>query len=224
MEDRPSDEKKYTEKEVREILKKAVEKEPSHALIKSEGLSLAELKAIGKEAGIDPGRMEDAAHAVALRGSNRPNRILGAPTALSFERKVDGTFNPDDTPEIVSIIRKTTGQQGTVWEIRGSLEWSAKLESGERTITVSSRNGITTIRGSANLANAAVLTFGPASMFGVIAFMIGLIRFLKNGSPIALVFCLAVLPALTRSSGRSCASSRARKQRSCSTPSTSWPN
>ena len=33
-------------------------------------------------------------------------------------------------------------------------------------------------------------------MFGVIAFMIGLIRFLKNGSPIALVFCLAVLPAL----------------------------
>ena len=47
MPDTPIDERKFTDREVHEILKKAVARAPSQALVQREGLSLAELKAIG---------------------------------------------------------------------------------------------------------------------------------------------------------------------------------
>ncbi|MGW8265496.1 MAG: hypothetical protein ACWGSQ_03960 [Longimicrobiales bacterium] len=196
MADAPIDERRFTDDEVREILKKAVEKAPSRALARRDGLSLAELKAIGGEVGIDPARMEEAARAVALRKGQRTNRILGAPTVLTFERKVPGEFNPEDTPEILSLIRRTMGRQGEVDEIHGSLEWTAKGDSGERYVTLSSRDGTTTISGSANLSNAAILTYLPAGMMGLITSLVGLIKFVQDGSQIGLVVCLAVLPTL----------------------------
>ena len=192
----PIEERKFTDEEVRKILKKAVERAPSRALAKTEGLSLAELKSIGEEVGIDPDRLEAAARAVALVGGNRPDRILGGPTVLNFERKVEGQFDPEDTPEVLALIRRTMGQQGEVNEIYGSLEWRAKGDSGERYVTLSSRNGATTICGSANLTNAAVLTYLPAGIIGFIASVVGLIKFVQDGSLAALVVCLTVLPIL----------------------------
>ena len=44
MADTPIDERRFTDREVREILKRAVQRGPSGALVKSEGLSLAELE------------------------------------------------------------------------------------------------------------------------------------------------------------------------------------
>ena len=196
MADTPLDERKFTEQEVHEILKKAVEKAPSGALVKSEGLSLAELKAIGGEVGIDPARLEDAARAIDLGGGNRPNQILGGPTVLHFERKVEGELDPRDTTEILSSIRRTMGRQGEVNEIHGSLEWSDKGDVGERYVNLSSRDGTTTIRSSANLSQAAVVTFLPAGMLGLIMSFAGLARFVKSGSEIALILGLTVLPIL----------------------------
>ena len=196
MVETPIDERKFTDEEVREILKKAVEKAPSRALAKGDGLSLAELKSIGEEVGIDPNLLEDAARAITRRGGNRPNKILGAPTVLNFERKVEGEFDPDDTPEILSIIRRTMGTQGEVDEIHGSLEWRTKGESGDRYVILSPRDGATTITSSANLSNAAVLTYLPLGILGFIASFAGLARFAKTGSEIALVVFLAVLPIL----------------------------
>jgi len=201
MSDGALDERRFTDEEIREILRLAVEKAParertpSRSLVRSEGLSLSELKAIGEEVGIDPARLEDAARAVAVRGPRRPG-VLGAPTVLDFERKVKGEIDPQDTPELLSLIRRTMGLQGEVDEVHGSLEWSAKGDSGERYITVSSRDGHTAIRGSANLTNAAVLTYLPAGIMGFMASLVGLIKFVQDGSQVGLVLCLAVLPIL----------------------------
>ena len=196
MADTPIDERKFTDREVREILKKAVERAPSRALAKSEGLSLAELKAIGGEVGIDPARLEDAARAVTQKGGNRPSQILGGPTVLNFERRVEGEFDPADTPEILALIRRTMGSQGEVDEIHGSLEWRAKGDSGERYVTLSSKDGATTISSSANLTNAAVLTYLPAGLLGVLAAVIGTIAALDAGSGVGLIVALAVFPLL----------------------------
>ena len=196
MADTPIDERRFTDKEVHEILKKAVEKAPSRALVKSEGLSLAELKAIGGEVGIDPARLEDAARAITLGVGERPNPLLGGHTVLNFERKVEGEFDPRDTTEIISRIRRIMGRQGEVNEVYGSLEWSDKGESGERYVTLSSRDGTTTIRSSANLTQTAVVTFLPAGIFGFIMTFAGLARFVKSGSEIALILALTGLPIL----------------------------
>jgi hypothetical protein len=190
-------ERRFTDEEVREILKKAVEKSPSRALMKkSEGLSLAELKTIGEEVGIDPARLEDAARAVASGGVNRTNPIVGGPTVLNFERTVPAEFDPKDTPDVLSLIRRTLGVQGEVDEIHGSLEWRAQGDIGARYVTVSPREGSTTIMSSANLTNAAVVTYLPAGIVGCIATMIGLITFVGEGSLIGLIVALAVLPVL----------------------------
>ena len=196
MAETPIDERRFTDEEVREILKKAVEKAPSRALVKREGLSLAELKTIGEEVGIDPARLEDAARAVAVGDRNRPNRILGAPTVLNFERKVEGEFDPVDTPEILSLVRRTMGTQGEVDEIHGSLEWRAKGDSGERYVTLTPRDGTTTISSSANLTNAAVLTFLPPGIIGLLGTVIGFGTAVNDGSVLGLVFGLGIFPTL----------------------------
>ena len=196
MPEAPIDDRRFTDEEVREILKKAVEKAPSRALVKSEGLSLAELKTIGGEVGIDPVRLEEAARSLIRTGGNRPSKILGAPTVLNFERKVEGEFDPDDTPEILSVIRRIMSEQGKVEEIRGSLEWSAKGDASARYVTLSSREGTTTIQGSSNLSGVAVLTYLIPGFMGFLPTLIGFIKFMKDGSIPGLVVCLTVLPIL----------------------------
>ena len=196
MPETPIDDRRFTDEEIREILKKAVEKAPSRALVKSEGLSLAEMKAIGGEVGIDPVRLEEAARSLIRTGGNRPSKILGAPTVLNFERKVEGEFDPDDTPEILSVIRRIMSEQGKVEEIRGSLEWSAKGDASARYVTLSSREGTTTIQGSSNLSGVAVLTYLIPGFMGFLPTLIGLIKFIKDGSILGLVVCLTVLPIL----------------------------
>ncbi len=197
MADIPIEERRFTDEEIRAILKKAVEKSPSRALAKkSEGLSLAELKTIGEEVGIDPARLEDAARAVASGGANRSNALVGGPTVVNFERKVEAEFDPKQTPDILAVIRRTMGHQGEVDEIHGSLEWRAEGDIGARYVTLSPREESTTITSSANLTNAAVITYLPAGIVGGIASMIGLITFAKDGSLIGLILALTVLPVL----------------------------
>lgn len=196
MPDTPSDERRFTDREVREILERAVRDAPSRSLTRSEGLTLAELKAIGKEVGIDPARLEDAARAITLKGGHRPNRLVGAPTVLHFERRVEGEFDLDDTPEIVSLIRRIMGQQGEVAELHGSLEWTAKGEAGERYVTLSRREGTTTVSGSANLTNAAIITYLPTGIVGALASLVGLLKFAKDGTTVGLIVFFAVLPIL----------------------------
>lgn len=196
MTDTPIESRTFTDDEVREILRKAVEALPSRALVRSDGVSLDELKSIAEEAGLDPARVEDAARSVVLQRGNRPNRILGAPMVLNFERRVQGTYSQADTPEILAVIRRTTGQQGEVDDIHGSLEWSARSDAAERLVTLSEKNGTTTIQSSANLTNLAVLTYVPAGVLGFLISMVGLIRFAKTGNELGLVVFFAVLPIL----------------------------
>lgn len=194
--DRPLEERRFTDREVREILKKAVEQAPSRGRTSREGFTLGELKAIGREVGIAPARLEEAARAVALEGGRRPGALLGAPTVLDVERRVEGELERADTPEVLSLIRRTMGQQGEVEEVGGSLEWSAGSDAVDRYVTLSSKEGTTTIRGSANLSNAVALTYLPAGLLGLMASLVGLAEFMREGSITGLVVFLTVLPVL----------------------------
>ena len=196
MSDTPMDERRFSDAEVREILKRAVEKSTSRESGERMGLSLVDLKAAAAEVGIDPDRLEDAARSVALEGGARRNRILGTPTVLEFERKVAGEFDRADAPEILALIRRTMGQQGEAGEFHGSLEWKSSGDAGERSVMISSRDGITTIRGSANLGQAAAVAFASAGVAGFVAFLIAFVTALKGGSPAGLIALPLPLAAL----------------------------
>jgi hypothetical protein len=128
--DMPIDERTFTDAEVREILKKAVERAvrqrspgaTSTDVARSEGLNLAELKAIAAEVGIDGAHLEDAARAVVQVGGNRPSRLLGGPRVLNFERTVPGEIRSADTQEIVSRIRRLMGHRAR-WP-RSAVHWN----------------------------------------------------------------------------------------------------
>lgn len=197
MADSPLDDRKFTDDEVRRILKKAVEsRSTSRSLVAREGLTLAEIKSIGEEVGIDPVRLDEAARSVMVRDATGVERVLGGPTELRYERRGAGSFDPDDTTEIVASIRRAMGHQGEVSELRGALEWSHVGESRDRHISVSSRDGQVTVRGASNMTKSAVLTYLPAGSMGLIASFAGLATFAKSGTELGLALGLATLPAL----------------------------
>ena len=126
MAEPPIDQRRFTDREVREILKRAVENEPSGPLPTSRGFSLAELKAIGKDVGIDPARLEDAARAVAQNQEPGFSPIVGIPTVLRYERTVEGELDSTRTATMLSVIRRVMGHHGEASAVSGSLEWRTK--------------------------------------------------------------------------------------------------
>jgi hypothetical protein len=152
----PIDRRRFTDREVREILKRAVENEPSGALPAGRGFSLAELKAIGKDVGIEPTRLEDAARALVQNPETGFSQLVGIPTVLRHDRTVDGELDSRHNATVFSVIRRVMGHHGEVSEVSGSLEWRTKGGSVERLVTVSSNGGRTTIECSANLRQAAI--------------------------------------------------------------------
>jgi hypothetical protein len=188
------DERRFNDQEVRDILKRAVERPPSQALVQGDGLSLAQLKAVGQEVGIDPASIEEAARVVTTARGGRAQHVLGAPLAFHLERTVSGELRPRDAPEILSLIRRTMGRHGDADQIHDSLEWTSKGDAGSRLITVASRDGRTTIRASANLTPLAVVTYLPAGLLGLFASALG-IGAAEAGSAVGLMG-LAAVPVL----------------------------
>ena len=113
----------FSEDEAREVFARAAERQ--HAVqAQGEGLSLDELRAIGREAGLDPAHIEAAARAV----------VLGAPEAGQTGLRIlpRGVFRTDFLPapptdalwdQIVADARRTFSAQGKVSTGGGVREW-----------------------------------------------------------------------------------------------------
>lgn len=120
--------RRYADDEVREIFSLATTgggtgNQPVPA--ESGGLTLAELRQIAQEAGIDPARVAHAAASLDARGTPAPvQRILGLPVGLS--RVVDLPRSPTDREweQLISACRSTFGVQGQVTSTGGLREWS----------------------------------------------------------------------------------------------------
>jgi len=130
-------------------------------------MSLTELKAIGAEVGIDPGRIENAAHALARSQKTQAHPLVGGPTAVDYEARVPGEIPADRTPDVIALIRRITGKPGKLSELHGTLEWRTDGDIGSRWITVSPRDGHTTIRASSRLGQGAVISFIPTAIAAI---------------------------------------------------------
>lgn len=195
---RSHESRRFSEDEVREVIARASESSAEKGIAHPRGLSLAELKEIGREVGIDPARLEDAAREVARR-PNRPSGLMGAPRILAVQRRLPGDFDPTDAPEVLAAIREgMEAQAGDVSEVHGSLEWSEAGEFYQRHVAISSNEGITTIRGTSNLTNATVMVFGGAiatTVMGTILPAIVLEEMFNTGGLPFLIIPLFLLPA-----------------------------
>lgn len=185
-----TEDRKYSEDEVTEILRKAVEGDPAKTLARADGMSLTELKAIGAEVGIDPERIESAAHSLVVTPVSPGHPLVGGPTAFDYDVRVPGEIPPDRTPDVVALIRRATGKPGKLSELHGTIEWREDGDMGSRWVTVSPHDGHTTIRASARLGQGAAISFVPTAIAAIAA----LVPVLNAPSADGNLMALALIP------------------------------
>lgn len=163
--------RRYTDQEVALVIKRAAElqvKEAQSAAAEERGLSLPELEQIAREAGLDPALVRRAATEIDTRHTTAgPSRFLGAPSILTLERTIDGEVPIEEYEPIVAEIRRVFNDVGFVSMLGRSFAWSSAgaqhgrhQRGGHVNITVSPRNGRTTIRVEESLRPVAGGLFG----------------------------------------------------------------
>jgi plasmid stability protein len=122
-----SNERRYQDHEIRQILDLAIGQEdgPAQAPPAADGLTLVELQEVGREVGLPPDRITQAAAALEGRGESVPRgTTLGLPTSVG--RVVPLPHSPSDREWelLIAELRTTFGVKGEVTSQGGLREWT----------------------------------------------------------------------------------------------------
>ncbi len=123
-----SQERRYDEQEVAEILERATALEATGAPVRSPastGLTLAQLQEIGAEVGIPAERIAEATRAVANRmPSPEVRTFLGEPRSVSRTVSIPRALDDAEWTRLVVDLRETFGAEGQI-RVHGPLRsWS----------------------------------------------------------------------------------------------------
>lgn len=130
------------------------------------GLTLAELRQIAEEAGIDARFVDIAASGVSTPVEEDWHWLAGGPMKWHAEQSVDTTLEESDFERVLLAIRSVMGQRGELTEVFGRMEWSHDDGVGPVIIGISSRDGTTDIDITATRSGEAGLVFGLILPFG----------------------------------------------------------
>lgn len=159
--------RRYGDKEVGLILKRAAELQQQEPASGAEGggLTLPELEEIAAEAGIDPRYLRRAAAEVesgSKLDSGKASLFFGAPLTIELERTLPGEMPEEAFSTFVPDIQQAAGGHGQASALGRTFTWQSSTPSGERSlqVTVTSRDGRTRIRIEERLSNLAGQLFG----------------------------------------------------------------
>ena len=191
-------ERKYREDEIEAIFEAAATARGAsgpHALSPAEGMTLAELQAIGDEVGLAPERIAEAAAALDLRGDVVRRSDLGMP--VTVRRTVDLPRAPTDREweMLVAELRETFNARGRESSHGGIREWSnGNLHAYVEPTATGHRLRMGTTKGNA----VALNRLGAVSLVvAVIAFLLLFVAGPSPGEPmIPLIFALIAGGAL----------------------------
>jgi hypothetical protein len=119
-------ERRFSDDEVARIFARAteVQRESSKALTRSEGMTLAELQAIGSEAGISAELVARAAREVDKPAPPKPPAVVGIPIGVAQDVELDRKLTDDEWEHLVVRLRETFHARGKV-EAHGSFrQWT----------------------------------------------------------------------------------------------------
>lgn len=120
-----SEERRFSEEEVAEILKNAAELEHTDRTLSSAstGLTLSELNDIGREAGISPEAMR---RAVSRLSAPEPQsrQMLGLPIGVGRTVELERTLNEDEWERLVVLLREKFNARGVVRKDGNLKSWS----------------------------------------------------------------------------------------------------
>jgi hypothetical protein len=173
-----TDERRYKEDEVKEIFEAAAKERDSHgrAVITGEGLTLGELQAIGREVGLTPERIADAASELELRRNVLPRRTyFGMP--ISVGRTADLPRAPTDREweQLVAELRQTFRARGQVGSHGSIREWTnGNLHAYVEPTETGHRLRLGTLKGNA-------MTMGGMGIAGILMGLFVLVTILLTG-------------------------------------------
>lgn len=181
-------ERRYDEEEVALILHRAVEAAAGDQEGGAgAGLTLAELKEIAAEAGIDTTRVESAATSLEVRRDRALTpSSMGLPPTVQMERVVPGKLDADLLPQLLDLIRSEFARQGIVEEVLGGFEWRARSVMGGRYVSIRGEGDATRVRVLGNYRDGLLtFAFGPGPILGVLGGLAG--AGLSGGNPLVTI-------------------------------------
>ena len=165
------DEKTYSDEEFALILRKASElaRSPDSsagARSGADGLSLADMKEIAAEAGLDPALVERAVrHLDEHRAATGLERIAGAPVTVRLGAEFDTPLTLERAEGLLALVRATAEQQGEGSATGSGVSWHTVGEGTQLLVTIHEANGRTQLRVVADRTGALAIT-GVLSLLG----------------------------------------------------------
>jgi hypothetical protein len=145
-------ERRFDEDEVAEIFARAARADGAvrAPLARSEGMTLAEVQAIGREAGIEPERVAEAARSLSRVDERAARRLLGITIGVGRIVELDRRLSDEEWERLVVRLRETFDARGTV-RAHGSLrEWTnGNLQALLEPTPTGSRLRLKTLHGTA---------------------------------------------------------------------------
>jgi hypothetical protein len=119
--------RRYRQDEVEEIFDRATS-EPTRgmpAVSDTDGLTLSEIQEVGREVGMAPARIAEAARALDIRQEAVPRRTyLGTPTSVGHVADLPRNLSDREWEVLVGELREVFGARGDVTTHGGIREWA----------------------------------------------------------------------------------------------------
>jgi hypothetical protein len=129
--------RRFTDREVALVLRKASEMEEAEGTVGGGGLSLADLEEIGAEVGISARALQRAVADLDAKAGGNP--FAKGQLVNQAIRAVDGDLTEEAVAELIRHVDGTSDQVGVVTEALGSVQWTAqdRLRTTQVSITPS---------------------------------------------------------------------------------------
>jgi hypothetical protein len=186
-------ERRFTEKQIAEILRRAAEIQAGTATGQTGGtVSESELRAAAREIGLEPSSVDRALESGESSFPPAPG-FFGGPIQVEHEQAVSGVMTDDAWEDTVLDLRRTFGLEGTVTVRPEVREWST-TGGGMYSLTISVRQSGDVARVNATLNQDSACVF--AYLIGMLPTIIGvgLTGSVLRSSPI-LAFTLSAILA-----------------------------
>lgn len=186
-------ERRFDDDEVARIFARAteVQRDKSHALTRQEGMTLAELQSIAKEAGIDPALVAQAAREVDLPPPPKVPTVIGIPIGVAQTVELGRRLDDDEWERIVVRCRDLFNARGKL-ESHGSFRsWSngnlqILLEPGASGHRLRMRTFRGESRGLVAAGASMILAASAISIAGSITSTMSVVEILASSLPILL--------------------------------------
>lgn len=170
-------ERRYDDKEIAAIFRAAADSPtlPSREVPRDEGLTLAELQTIGREVGIAPGAVADAAHALDVRGGAQSRTFLGLPIGVSRTVNLNRRLSDAEWERLVVQLREVFNARGATRSDGSLRQWTnGNLQVLLEPTETGHRLRFGTLHGGASaMIGAGLMTLGISGIVAIVTALSG---------------------------------------------------